>query len=335
MGGSSWSSSLYDEREKDRAVTGRSAFTYNAAVASGAAPAKTHEAMDPLNVKVNPNGVKVREARDSGDHPETLAIGVFFDVTGSMREIPKTLQKKLGGLMTLLISKGFVEHPAIMFGAIGDATCDRAPLQVGQFESGIELDDDLGKLYLEGGGGGTKHESYELVPYFFARHTSIDCYEKRGVKGYLFTMGDELPYDYVRRVEVAKFLGDALEADIPIEQIVTEVEEHYHWFHLLIKEGDNFKAGSTDTRWKALLGERCLVLDNPENVAEAVALTIGVNEGTVDVDTGASHLAAAGLDPRAAKSITNALAPLAAQASLAKAGTASGIGSGAPGVTRL
>ena len=30
-----------------------------------------------------------------------------------------------------------------MFGAIGDATCDRAPLQVGQFESDNRMDGDL------------------------------------------------------------------------------------------------------------------------------------------------------------------------------------------------
>jgi hypothetical protein len=34
---------------------------------------------------------------------------------------------------------------------IGDATCDRAPLQIGQFESGIEINQDLAKLWLEGG----------------------------------------------------------------------------------------------------------------------------------------------------------------------------------------
>ena len=59
-----------------------------------------------------------------------------------------------------------------MFGAIGDATCDRAPLQVGQFESDNRMDDDLGRILLEGGGGGQKTESYELAMYFMARHTA-------------------------------------------------------------------------------------------------------------------------------------------------------------------
>jgi hypothetical protein len=309
---------------------------YSTAVASGAADPVVHTAMDPLNARLDPNGVRMREARDSAQHPETLAIGVFFDVTGSMGGIPVILQKKLGGLMNLLISKGYVEHPAILFGAIGDAYSDRAPLQVGQFESGIELDDDLGKIWIEGMGGGTNHESYELVPFFFARHTSIDCWEKRGIKGYLFTMGDEMPYENIPRGIVQKFVGDTLQSDLTLQQVVDEVNERYHWFHLLVKEGANFRPGQTDVMWKKYLGERCLVLDKPENVAETIALTIGVNEGAIDIDTGADHLASVGLDPTAAHSISHALAPLAAKAALTKAGTASGIGDpGTPGIQRL
>lgn len=44
-------------------------------------------------------------------------------------------------------------------------------------------------------------ESYELAMYFMARHTSIDCYEKRGKRGYLFMIGDELAYPKVKRHE--------------------------------------------------------------------------------------------------------------------------------------
>ena len=36
--------------------------------------------------------------------------------------------------------------PQILFGAIGDATCDRVPLQIGQFESDNRMDDDLGRI---------------------------------------------------------------------------------------------------------------------------------------------------------------------------------------------
>src|SRR5216684_3447913 len=122
--------------------------------------------------------------------------------------------------MGLLILKGYLEHPQILIGAIGDATCDTAPLQVGQFESGIEIEEDLGKLFLEGGGGGHITESYELAMYFMARHTAVDCYEKRGRRGYLFVIGDEIPYARVKRTEVAAYIGDGLQADVPIQELI-------------------------------------------------------------------------------------------------------------------
>src|SRR5205085_5425976 len=142
-----------------------------------------------------PSGVSARQRRDSGNHPPSHAVSVLFDVTGSMQSVPRILQANLPRLMDLLIRKGYLEHPQIIVGGIGDATCDRAPLQIGQFESGIEIDDDLGKLYLEGGGGGQKTESYELAMYFLARHTALDCFEKRRERGYLFLIGDEMPYE--------------------------------------------------------------------------------------------------------------------------------------------
>src|SRR5690606_17085408 len=107
-----------------------------------------------VHPKLDPHGVTVRESRDSADHPEALAIAVLFDVTGSMGNVPRTLQTKLPDLLGLLLRKGYVEHPHILFGAIGDATCDRAPLQIGQFEADNRMDDDLERILLEGGGGG-------------------------------------------------------------------------------------------------------------------------------------------------------------------------------------
>ena len=61
---------------------------------------------------------------------------------------------------------------------------------------------------LEGGGGGQMRESYELAMYFMARHTSLDCHEKRGKRGYLFIIGDEMPYPNVNPQQVSRILGD-------------------------------------------------------------------------------------------------------------------------------
>jgi hypothetical protein len=118
MGSSSWSPDFYATRSADRAAKGTDGFDHDKAVRSGKVATAAHSALDP-------KGVKFRESRDSDAHPESKSIIVWFDVTGSMRTIPVQLQKKLGGLMALLIAKGYIAHPQIMFGAIGDATTDR------------------------------------------------------------------------------------------------------------------------------------------------------------------------------------------------------------------
>src|SRR5262245_12095704 len=206
MGGTRWSDDHYRDRARMRAARGKSAFEHDDEVRAGRA--------EGVHQKMNPLGVAVRESRDSEAHPTSRAVAVLFDVTGSMQTVPRILQANLPRLMGLLIRKGYLEHPQILIGAIGDATCDEAPLQIGQFESGIEIEEDLGKLYLEGGGGGQTTESYELAMYFMARHTALDCLEKRNQRGYLFVIGDEMPYAKVKRREVASIIGDKLQADL-------------------------------------------------------------------------------------------------------------------------
>src|SRR4029078_3632656 len=217
-------------------------------------------------------------------------------------------QTKLPGLLGLVLRKDYVTDPHIMFGAVGDATCDRAPLQVGQFESDNRMDDDLGRIVLEGGGGGQLTESYELAMYFMARHTAIDCFDKRGHKGYLFTIGDEKPYQVVRGQQVADHIGDTLKHDLPVKQIIAEVQQRYEYFHLIPTNTSHGQNPEVQARWKELLGERVLLLDDEASVCETIALAIGLCEGAIDdLGSGADDLINAGYDPAAAATAATAL----------------------------
>lgn len=304
MGFSNWSDAAYQSRQAFRKQTKRTAFTYDDHVrATG--DVRAHDQMNPYGV--------TRESRDSDEHPASVAIAVVFDVTGSMGMVPRVLQTKLGALMRLLIQKGYVEHPQVLFGAVGDAHCDQVPLQIGQFESGLEMDDELGKIYLEGGGGGQVYESYELAMYFIARHTAIDCYEKRGKKGYLFTIGDEKPYKVVRRDQVRQHIGDALERDVPLPAIVKALQERYEYFHIIPTNTSHGSSADVQEHWRALLGERVLILEDEGAVCETIALAIGLCEGTVDdLFDGVQDLVQVGYDPAAAATASAALAPYAA-----------------------
>ncbi len=323
MGGSSYSDDLYNTRASNRAATNTPVFAHTAAIRSGTAAAKCHD-------KLNPLGVKMRESRDSDAHPESLAIGVIFDETGSMGEIPVRLQAKLPALMALLIAKGYVAHPQILFGAIGDANTgdddpqEQAPLQVGQFESGLEMEDDMSLFYLEGNGGGQQRETYELAHYFFLHHTSIDCFEKRGVKGYLFTIGDEAPYATIKASNVKRLIGDVLEADLKTADVFKALEERYHVFHIIAEQGLYPHNASIEKAWRDLLGERVLLMENYDNVAELIATTIGVNEGT-DIASVQAHLKEIGTDAASIDSLTRSLVPFSKSAAMAKAGTVAGV----------
>jgi hypothetical protein len=295
MGSGIWSTNVYDSAAHYRSATGASAFAY-----SDSGARRVHPDLDPLDA--------TRESRDSDEHPESLAIAVLFDVTGSMLRVPRTLQTKLPDLLGLLRRKGYAAHPQIMFGAIGDATCDRAPLQVGQFESDNRMDDQLGKILLEGGGGGQKRESYELAMYFMARRTSIDCHDRRGRRGYLFIIGDEMPYEWVSRTIVKNVVGDRLPHSIELEDIVTELTAKYDVYYIL-PEGASY-AGDPEVlaSWRRLLGQNVLELDDLGAVCETIALTVGLGEDAIDLGEGLKDLAELG--STAGASVSKALARL-------------------------
>lgn len=314
MGGSYWSDDFYKDREDDRKRTGKAAFAYDCDLKGD--PSKKRV----VHAKMSPFAV-TRESRDSAAHPQSVAIGVVFDVTGSMGGIPVQLQKKLPQLMGLLLRKGYVQDPQILFGAVGDNFSDKVPLQIGQFESGIEMDDDLGRLFLEGGGGGTYEESYNQALYFFARHTSIDCFEKRGKKGYLFLIGDENPYAKTTKAEIAKVMGDHVQDDLSIEQIIGEARERYHVFFVIPRGASHGADPALRRRWSTLLGpQNVIMLDDPDAVCEAIGVAIGLCEGTADVDRVEDDLVSTGAASGLAKAVATALEPLAKATALAKVG---------------
>ncbi|MFC4906720.1 hypothetical protein [Actinomadura gamaensis] len=296
MGSGNWSTNVYDANRAYQAANGISAFQYS----DGGATA-VHPDLDPKDAGV-------REARDSDEHPESLAISVLFDVTGSMGTVPRTLQTRLPDLLGLLLRKGYAAHPQIMFGAIGDAHCDRAPLQVGQFESDNRMDDDLGRILLEGGGGGQMKESYELAMYFMARHTAIDCYEKRGKRGYLFMIGDELAYPAVRRSQVRDVIGDDLRADLPLPALLEELKRVWD-VYFIIPDGA-YHTGDARLRdfWREQFGQNVLFLDDLDAVCETIALTVGLGEDAIDLDQGLADLDEFGSD--AGPAVSKALTPL-------------------------
>jgi len=183
-----------------------------------------------MEEKFNPKFVNMREAMDSEDHPDSTPIIIGLDVTGSMGYLSEEIAKNsLHETMMKLYSTKPVDDPQLLFAAIGDVS-DRAPLQVTQFESDIRIAEQLLDLWLEGRGGDSP-EDFELLWYFAAKHTRIDAYEKRGKKGFIFTIGDADCHPEVRGSDIAAVFGDDPER-FTSKKLAEMAGEKYEIFHI-------------------------------------------------------------------------------------------------------
>jgi len=259
---------------------------------------------------MNPKGVRLRESRDGADHPQSLGIVFALDVTGSMGEIPKLMatQQLPVFMKTLMDCK--IPDPQLLFMAVGDAISDNAPLQVGQFESTAELMDQwLTWSYLEGGGGGTGQESYELGLYFLTMHTEMDCMVKRKKRGYLFMTGDEVPYPKLSKHVVEAIVGDHLDDDLTCEEIVAELQKTYVPFFII---PDRERAKRCERRWRDLFGDNVLCLESAIDVCFVTAGAILLNEGrAADIKELTTLLSNAGMPSARQGEVIRSLTPFA------------------------
>ncbi len=227
---------------------------------------KIHESMEPSKALL-------RESRDSDTHPNTIPIIIALDTTGSMGNIPMHLVKDgLPKMVGNIIQKG-VADPAILFLGVGDHECDRAPLQVGQFESGDEeLDLWLTRTWLERGGGGNSGESYLLAWYFASKHTVSDAWEKRGQKGILFTIGDEPCLKSLPKRAIEELMGVPCQSNFSANELLEAAQEKYDVYHLHIMQGSDGR--NSLHYWQNLLGQHCIVVDDYEKVGDILSDTV-------------------------------------------------------------
>lgn len=344
MGGGYWDVGTYSTRASAKAAAGVPTFDYTDKVRQGQASG-VNPLVDP-RIKAGDTsphaGQVMREVMFSDEHPNPTPIAVILDVTGSNIRAATTAHSKLPQLHGLLQRKGYAEDPQILFGAIGDANTDDVPLQLGQFESDNRMDEQLEAIYLEGNGGGQMHETYELAAYFLARHTYLEPFERDGRKGYVFFIGDEMPYDTIRRDygyygrghTLEALIGDELESDIPTEQIFEELKVKFEVFFLFQKQG-SYDESQILPAWRKLLGERALVLDDPAAVCEAIAATLGMLEGGFDLDEVMDDLRAIGADIGSVKAAGKALATVGGASPVARASGDLPDAGNSSGTTRL
>lgn len=210
-----------------------------------------------------------RESRDSDTHANSVPIIIGLDVTGSMVGVPYyMITEGLVHIFRNITDKG-VKDPQILFLGIGDAYSDDAPLQVGQFESDDErLNNWLKKVWLEGGGGGNGGESYDLAWCFASQHTATDAFDKRGKKGVLVTIGDEPCHPVGACEQQCNALFGGVQHS---KNWLKDAQEKYDVYHVHVDHGTY--SGVVEG-WKKLLGEKLVVVDKQEQIADAISKII-------------------------------------------------------------
>lgn len=281
MGGGSWSAAAYDAGSRTRAATGK-VFAYDKTVRSTGLH-KAHTNLDPK--RINAAGLNIRESRDFPGKANSVPIVVGLDVTGSMASTPRVVQDKLATLFGLIVRKGYVDgDPQVSIAAYGDAYTDSVPLQIGNFEADNRIEEEsLNNLYLEGNGGGNSGETQTLLWYYLNNHVETDAWTKRGKKGYLFVIADEVALD-LKPGHVKDFIGDTEPVgDLTTEYLAKKVQEKWEVIILLI---DNSTAHwqKSEAFYTKLFGKNhVIVVENPDTISETIGAALGVLEND-DID---------------------------------------------------
>ena len=221
----------------------------------------------------------MRECRDNDEHPNTMPVILALDVTGSMGGASVAVAKQLGQIMEDVFSNKDVPDVEFCVMAIGDLAYDREPIQMGQFESDIRIAEQLDAIYFEGCGGGNKYESYTAAWYMGLNHCDLDCW-KRGQKGIIITLGDELPNPHLpirgNRKGLIDATGDNLQGNIETKDLLPEVREKFNVYHISVNDSQcsyeyNNRCGDVDKEWKALLGEDCYFVCGLNNLGKTIS----------------------------------------------------------------
>lgn len=280
MGGGTWTTSSFASYSTSK---GRS---YDVATCSltGSYSSQDIYKETKLHEKLNPKNV-LRECLDSEEHPNTIPVILALDVTGSMGDAAVEVAKDLNIVMTRLFKE--VKDIEFMIMGIGDLACDRAPIQISQFESDIRIAEQMDQVYFEYGGGGNAYESYTAAWYMGSRHTKLDCLQKRDKRGIIITLGDEQLNPYLPYSALVKATGDDLQGDIETKDLFEEASKKFDIYHIDV-DHRRYRDQDIDSSWRKYLDEnhyKSVKLNAvTDTIVEMILDAIGQDSGPVTLN---------------------------------------------------
>ena len=226
-------------------------------------------------------GSKIRTVRCFHKHP----IVCILDVTGSMGDAVFVIYEKLGTFFIQIENQGYLDDPAVSFAAVGDCYCDSAPLQVADFSQSMELVENLEKMYIEHGGGGQHHESYETMLYYYWKHCELPDAETP----FLFIIGDEGFYDTVSKDHLRRWLGEKEAREVDSREVIRQLLRKFagNVFLLHLDYRTPLLDGEIVAQWREVLGENLIHLTDPTLVVEVM---LGLIAMTMNRRTMTSYL---------------------------------------------
>lgn len=287
MGGPSISSSDMESHYRSRDYYGGDSY-YSSGSSRSVTPKMrvTNESQVFKETKMrdefNPAKMKLpREACDSAQSPHSKGIIYAEDFTGSMgRFLLSLIQTQFPRLIEETY-KTVSFNPHIMFMGIGDVEeGDEAPLQVTQFETDLRMLEQLEKLWLEKGGGCNPYESYILAWYFAGKYCKMDCFDKRGEKGFLFTFGDEEPTPHLTPDELKTVFGNRDDLDkrkVTATDCLEMASEKFNCYHIILR-GSNY-CSRVVSKWRNLLDGHACDLSDYECLPDLVCTILKMYEG--------------------------------------------------------
>eukprot|EP00825_Cyclidium_porcatum_P045184 TRINITY_DN67_c0_g4_i1.p1 TRINITY_DN67_c0_g4~~TRINITY_DN67_c0_g4_i1.p1 ORF type:complete len:405 (-),score=83.82 TRINITY_DN67_c0_g4_i1:155-1369(-) len=180
-----------------------------------------------------------------------------------------------------IMMQGYLEDPAISFCAIGDAKMDDVPLQVTNFGQGKQIDELLSKMYLEGGGGGNQHESYELAAWFY-----LHCAELKNPNNpFFFVTGDEYFFPDLLGAHIKQYTDHDGE-NMKSQLIWQDLLKKFNVFHLHKPYDDHKLDEQIIQQWKNSIGkERVLLMKTPKACVDVMLGAIAITSGIRTLET--------------------------------------------------
>ncbi len=235
--------------------------------------AQVQIAKDDLHPDLNPKNFQDESLKSAGRTPIVFAV----DVTGSMGEWVKIIYEKFPMFYGQLNMREYAFDPTVSFCAIGDAECSKVPLQISNFSSGLDIDLNITKLFLEGGGGGNLRESYELAAYFYLEKCILNFHEFP----FLFITGDEAFFNEVTIKNVQKTFGNKISQNMNSREVFKTLKDKFNIFHLRKKFDDDNKEKGMYRQWSDTLGhERVLQVTCPKACIDVILGAIAITTGS-------------------------------------------------------